>query len=84
MTGTDRIIINIIYIWFSKKKPKINNTIWTRKQVNTKIRLGSFLESKSETRMLSILLLWTPSLKYCSKLKGDTVVKIQEVVPAHH
>ena len=29
------------------------------------------LESRSETRMLSILLLWTPSLKYCSKLKGE-------------
>ena len=29
------------------------------------------LESGSETMMLSILLLWTTSLKYCSKLKGE-------------
>ena len=29
------------------------------------------LESGSETMMISILLLWTPSLKYCSKLKGE-------------
>ena len=29
------------------------------------------LESGFETRMLTTLLLWTPSLKYCSKLKGE-------------
>ena len=31
----------------------------------------AFLESGSETRMLTILLLWKPSLKYCSNLKEE-------------
>ena len=31
----------------------------------------AFLESGPETRMFSTLLLWTPSLKYCSKLQGE-------------
>ena len=48
---------------------KINNKIPTQKQVKSDPE--AFLESGSETRMLSILLLWTPSLKYCSKLKGE-------------
>ena len=31
----------------------------------------AFIESGSETRMLSNLLLWAPSLKYCSKLREE-------------
>ena len=50
-------------IWFGK------NIIQTRKQVNPDPE--AFLESGSEKRMLSSLLLWTPSLIYCSKLKVE-------------
>ena len=66
---TDNIIINISVIWFGKKSGKIIYIIPTRKQVKSDPE--AFLESGSETRMFSILLLWTPSLKYCSKLKGE-------------
>ena len=69
MANTYNIIINISGIWFGKKCAKISYIIPTRKQV--KYDLEAFLESGSETRMFSILLLWTPSLKYCSKLKGE-------------
>ena len=52
-----------------KKCAKIIYIIPTRKQVKSDPE--AFLESGSETRMFSILLLMTPSLKYCSKLKGE-------------
>ena len=54
---------------------KINNKIPTRKQVKSDPE--AFCVSRFETRMFLILLLWTPSLKYCSKLKGE--YKIQKV-----
>ena len=66
MAKTDRIII---ISWFGKKCAKISNINQTRKQVISNPE--AFLESGSETRMFSILLLWTPSLKYCSKLQGE-------------
>ena len=69
MAITDNIIINISGIWFGKKCAKLSYIILTRKHVISDPE--AFLESWSETRMLSILLLWTPSLKYCSKLKGE-------------
>ena len=69
MAKTDNIIINCSGIWFGKKCAKISNIILTRKQVISDPE--AFLESGSETRMSSILLLWTLSVKYCSKLKGE-------------
>ena len=69
MAKTDNIIKNMSGIWFGKKCAKISYIIPTRKQVKSDPE--AFLESGSETRMFSILLLWTPSLKYCSKLKGE-------------
>ena len=69
MAKTDNIVINTSGIWFGKKCGKISNIILTRKQVKSDPE--ALLESGSETRMFSILLLWTPSLKYCSKLKGE-------------
>ena len=67
MAKTDRIII---ISWFGKKCAKIININQTRKQVIS--NRETFLESGSDTRMISVLLLWTPSLKYCSKLKGES------------
>ena len=72
MAKTDNIIINISGIWFGKKCAKISNIFLTRKQVISDPE--AFLESGSETRMYSILLLWTPSLKYCSVIT-HTMVK---------
>ena len=69
MAKTDNIIITISDIWFGKKCAKLSYIILTRKQVIPDPE--AFLESGSETRMFSVLLLWTPSLKYCSKLKGE-------------
>ena len=46
-----------------------NNINQTREQVIS--HPEAFLESGSERRMFSILLLWTPSLKYCRKLQGE-------------
>ena len=63
--------VNISGIWFGKKmrETKLQYIILTRKHV--KSDLEAFFESGSEMRMLSIYLLWTPSLKYGSKLKGE-------------
>ena len=47
----------------------MGNIILTPKQ--DKSDPEAFIESGSETRMLSNLLLWAPSLKYCSKLKEE-------------
>ena len=69
MAKTGNIVINTSGIWFGKKCGEISNIILTRKQVKSDPE--ALLESGSETRMFSILLLWTPSLKYCSKLKGE-------------
>ena len=66
---TDNIIIISSSILFGKKCGKISNLIPTRKQGKSDPK--AFSESGSETRMLGILLLWTPSLKYCRKLKGE-------------
>ena len=69
MAKTRNIIINSSGIWFGKKCGKISNIFLTRKQVISDPE--AFLESGSEKRMFSSLLLWTPSLKYCSKLQGE-------------
>ena len=68
MAETDNIIIISSSIWFGKKSANISNILLTRKQVKSDPE--AFIESGSEM-MISILLLWTPSLKYCRKLKGE-------------
>ena len=45
--------------------------IYEKRKLRANQYRKQLLESGSEPRMLSILLLWTPSLKYCSKLKGE-------------
>ena len=69
MSKTDNIIIISVVFGLVKKCAKLSYIILTQKQVNPDPE--AFLESGSETRMFSVLLLWTPSLKYCSKLKGE-------------
>ena len=74
MAKTDTIIIISSSIWFGKKCTKISNIILTRKQ--DKSDPEAFIESGPETRMLSNLLQWAPSLKYCNKLKeGYKILK---------
>ena len=79
MAETENIIIISSSIWFGKKCGKISNIILTRK--HDKSDPESFIESGSETRMLSSLLLWAPSLKYFRKLEEE--YKNLKAVPAH-
>ena len=51
------------------RENKQHTVFQTRKQVISDLEAS--LESGSEMRMFFILLLWTPSLKYCSKLQGE-------------
>ena len=58
----------IISIWFVKT---MRENMQHNSNPETSSDPEAFSESGSETRMSSISLLWTPSLKYCSKLKGE-------------
>ena len=71
MAETDNIFIISSIIWFGKKWVKLSYILLNRK--HAKSHPETFLESGSETRMISILLLWKPSLKYCNKLKRESV-----------